>query len=109
MEYTETAVRRQIDDKHDARVILDVAGATESVEIFKSTNNTPIPKEEPMILFRGRDHLAIPMLEHYLHLCLADGCTDYQIEPLRSRIALFQQFALDYPDCMKQPGITLGR
>lgn len=109
MEYSETAVRRQIDDKHDARVILDVAGATESVEIFKSTNNTPIPEEEPMILFRGRDHLAIPMLEHYLQLCLADGCTDHQIEPLRLRIGLFLMFRDEYPERMKQPGITLGR
>lgn len=94
---------RIIDDKHVA-VLRDTG-----IQILKASNGTIVPDEEPMILFRGRDHLAIPMLEYYLELCCKDGCTDHQIDPLRARIGLFAMFRDAYPDRMKQPGITLGR
>jgi hypothetical protein len=76
--------------------------------IFKSTNGQPIPEGEPVILFRGRDRLALPMLRYYLQLCVADGCTPYQKESMETMIARFQKFA-DDSTTMKQPGITLGK
>jgi hypothetical protein len=59
---------RQIDMKHHV----------EGDRIIKTTNGQEIPENEPTILFRGRDHLALPMLTYYRQLCIDDGCTDMQ-------------------------------
>lgn len=68
-----------------------------------------IPPEEPTILFRGRDKLAVPMLVRYRQFCVADGCNEQQLEILDGMIEKFLQFAKDNPGTMKQPGITRGR
>ena len=73
----------QIDDKY----------SIEGERIIKTSNGIPIDLEtEPVILFRGRDRLALPMLEYYRELCIKDGCTDYQLEKIDSRIKLFKDF-----------------
>lgn len=68
-----------------------------------------IPDEEPTILFRGRDRLALPLLHKYKRLCLADGCTSHQMEVLDPMVTNFEHFAVHYSDRMKQPGSTRGR
>lgn len=68
----------------------------------------PIPDDEPLFLFRARDTLALPTLQRYMGLCLADGCTNLQIESLRGMIDRFAQFAAHNPGAMKQPGLTMG-
>jgi hypothetical protein len=80
----------------------------ENCEIVKTTNGTIIPRDEPTILFRGRDHLAVPMLRAYRELCVADGCNDYQLDSIDELIKRFAQFASERPDVMKQPGVTRG-
>jgi hypothetical protein len=40
---------------------------TDGSDIFKY-DQTPIPHDEPLILFRGRDRLVPQMLEYYLKL-----------------------------------------
>lgn len=89
---------RRIDEKHHI----------EGGKIIKTTNGTEVPESEPTILFRGRDHLALPMLEHYRELCVEDGCTDYQLESMDKMIAAFEKFAEENPKTMKQPGVTRG-
>jgi hypothetical protein len=90
-----------IDDKHHL----------EGETIVKTGNGVPIDLEkEPVILFRGRDKLALPMLEFYRELCIKDikdGCTDYQLATMDNRIRLFKEFA-DTSETMKQPGVTRG-
>lgn len=90
-------MKTRIDNKHHI----------ENNTIIKTTNGQPIPENEPTILFRGRDKLALPMLRYYRELCLADGCTDFQMQSMDSMIQEFQEFA-DSSDTMKQPGITKG-
>ena len=76
--------------------------------IIKTGNNAPIDLDtEPVILFRGRDSLALPMLYHYRSLCVADGCTDFQMESMDDMIRRFQEYANQSPT-MKQPGCTRG-
>lgn len=99
-------MKRRIDDKH--HIETRGAGKDEVIEIVKTTNNQPIPAEEPVILFRGRDRLALPMLEFYRGLCVNDGCTAYQLESMDKMIDSFRKFAAESPT-MKQPGITLGK
>lgn len=90
---------KQIDLKHH----IDEQG-----RIIKSTNGQPIPDDEPLMLFRGRDHLAIPMLLNYRLLCEHDGCNEFQLEQVDGLIRKFKQWAAENPDKMKQPGITRG-
>lgn len=108
-------VRRPIDLKHYVEVEIPNSAIHPNLhtvdvrlQIIKSTNGQAIPDEEPTILFRGRDYLAIPLLEHYLDLCIADGATDFQVDQVKSLIGTFKKFATDFPDRMKQPGITRG-
>ena len=93
----------RLDNKHNLE--LDAVGAPCIVK----TNNVPIDlSKEPVILFRGRDKLALPMLLHYRSLCVQDGCTDFQLESMDDMIRRFQEFANQSPT-MKQPGCTLGK
>lgn len=78
-----------------------------SGRIIKTSNGQAIPDDEPRILFRGRDRLALPMLRYYRQLCVSDGCNEYQLGNLDAMIAEFQEFA-DESTTMKQPGITKG-
>jgi len=48
------------------------------------------------------------MLEYYRQLCVLDGCTDFHLRGVDSRIEAFRQFAETSPT-MKQPGITRGK
>ena len=76
--------------------------------IVKTSNGVPVPEDEPLILFRGRDRLALPMLQAYRELCVEDGCTAYQLEGIDNRIAAFEAFQREQSARMKQPGCTLG-
>ncbi len=89
---------RQIDMKH----------SIDGDRIIKTSNGQEIPDHEPTILFRGRDHLALPMLTFYRQLCIDDGCTDYQMESMDEMIRRFKVFAEEHPEVMKQPGVTRG-
>ncbi len=88
---------------------LDNKHHLEGEKVVKTGNGVPIDLEaEPVILFRGRDKLALPMLRHYRELCIADGCTDYQMQSMDDMIRRFEEFA-QQSSTMKQPGCTLGK
>jgi len=81
----------------------------EGERVVKTGNGIPIDLDrEPVIIFRGRDRLALPMLKYYLQLCKEDGATQYQLDSVNNRIRLFEEFSHTSPT-MKQPGITLGK
>ena len=77
-------------------------------KICKVRTGEPIPDDEPLILFRARDRLALPTLEHYMKLAVADGCVTEHLEGIDNRIKAFEQFRTEHPERMKQPGITRG-
>ena len=93
------SIVRQIDLKHHI---------DENGEIIKTSNGQAIPHDEPTILFRGRDYLAVPMLIRYREMCIADGCNDFQLTQVTELIQRFADYAKDHPEVMKQPGITRG-
>lgn len=76
--------------------------------LFKSSNGQAIPSDEPTILFRGRDKLAVPMLQHYFQLCVDAGVTPYQLDSINEMIGRFIRFSQTSPT-MKMPGSTSGR
>jgi hypothetical protein len=90
---------QRIDDKHHI----------EGERIIKTGNGVPIDLDvEPVILFRGRDKLAVSMLMYYRQLCIEDGCNDFQLATMDNMIGKFVAFAKTSPT-MKQPGITRGK
>ena len=80
----------------------------ENCNIVKTSNGEVISRDEPTFIFRARDYLAVPLLIKYRDMCIADGCTQYQLEKLTGMIETFAKFATDHPEEMKQPGITRG-
>lgn len=76
-------------------------------QIVKTSTGEVVPESEPLMLLRGRDRQALPALHAYLHLCKLTGCTDYQLDSVRERIAAFEEYASD-DSRMKQPGSTRG-
>ena len=93
------SVVRQIDLKHHV---------DENGQIVKTGNGVVVPLDEPLILFRGRDYLAVPLLIHYYDMCKRDGCNDFQLGQVQRLIDKFANFARENPGVMKQPGITRG-
>lgn len=101
--------RIRIDEKHSIETYYNRTALEWESRIVKSTNNIPIPDDEPQILFRGRDKLAIKMLENYKLLCIEDGATAYQIETLDKMIIEFKEWQKENQNKLKQPGSTLGK
>lgn len=86
--------------------IIDSKHYIENDQIFKTQDDTPIPENEPLFLFRGRDKLALLVLRYYKDLCIMEECTKRQLELVDENIKRFEDFA-NTSDTMKQPGITL--
>lgn len=80
-----------------------------AMRIVKTSNNEILPDDEPLFLMRARDHLAIPTLKAYREKAVADGCNDWFLGLIDERIEIFEAFAREHPERMKQPGITKGR
>jgi hypothetical protein len=111
MRKTRTGTNFRIDEKHHLEIRLEPGEAEPKRPIpviVKSGNGEPIPLEEPRILFRGRDRLALPLLRVYRQMCADDGATDYQLNSMDVMIKEFEDFAATSPT-MKQPGSTRGK
>jgi hypothetical protein len=101
-------IARRIDLKHH----IDTAGRLMKSELAPDGGPTgegqEIPLEEPTILFRARDKLALPMLKHYRQLCIDAGCTDFQRQQMDTLVMRFTQWA-ETSSAMKMPGSTQGK
>lgn len=104
MRVTRTAHDKvRLDDKHHLEV-----NQQGSPIIVKTGNGIALPDDEPRILFRGRDKLAVKMLEYYRVLCIEEGCNDFQLASMDKMITEFSMFAAT-SETIKQPGITRGK
>lgn len=102
-------VQVRLDEKHHMELRINTNTRKFYIALVKTGNGQEIDlTNEPVIVFRGRDKLAVPMLEYYRNLCEADECTDYQFASLDKMIDAFSEFAENSPT-MKQPGITGGK
>lgn len=82
---------RQIDSKYKT-----------SGDITK-LDGTPIPPDEPLILFRAKDKLVPELLEHYLEQCRTAGSPPQQISTLQQRIDTIKQWQMANPEKVKVP------
>jgi len=92
-----------------ARIIDSKYHIDSQFRIVKTSNDQPIPDDEPVILFRARDRIALHLLRIYRVLCQIDGCTSYQLEMAQRIADKFAAFAIMNEGRMKQPGCTLGK
>ena len=89
--------------------VIDPKYHIENEQIIKTGNGEPLPDDEPLILFRARDRLALPMLRIYKILSQVDGCNKHQIDGVNGMINMFLDFSIKHPERMKQPGCTEGK
>jgi len=89
--------------------VIDPKYHIEGEKIINTSNGEEVPDDEPMILFRARDNLAVNMLKTYWQISIEAGCTDHHISGVAERISQFERFAYENPERMKQPGRTLGK
>jgi len=66
-------------------------------------DGTPIPEHEPLILFRGKDKLLLPLLEKYVELCRHAGSPEAQIVSLEQRINEIKDWQATHHDRLKVP------
>lgn len=67
------------------------------------TDGTPIPDDEPLILFRAKDKLLPQVLENYKKLCQDAGCQPRQVETLGPLIQQVKDWQAANPDKVKLP------
>lgn len=68
-----------------------------------------IPEDEPVMIFRARDHHALATLRRYDELCLMDGCTAEHLAGIGECFRLFNVFRNEHPERMKRPGDPAGK
>lgn len=66
-------------------------------------DGTPLPDDEPLMLFRGQDKLLPQLLEFYNELCTKAGSPPTQIEAIYQRIAAIKRWQAANPDRVKIP------
>jgi hypothetical protein len=81
----------------------------ENNQLIKTSNGQPIPDDEPVVILRARDHLALHILRIYREVSIVDGVNDWFLNEQDKTIADFEQFTKEHPERMKQPGITMGK
>ncbi len=74
----------------------------EDGKFINRVSGEAIPDDEPVIIFRARDWNALDVLEFYQRQCV-DG---HHVRAIQDRINEFQAFKDEFPDRMKEPGVT---
>ncbi len=66
-------------------------------------DGTPIPDDEPLVLFRAKDKLLPQVLENYKKLCQDAGCQPQQVETLSPLIQQVKDWQTANQDKVKLP------
>lgn len=74
----------------------------EAGKFVNRVSGEAIPDDEPVILFRARDHHALDVLLFYQGL----ASDPHHIAAIQDRINEFQAYQDEFPERMKEPGIT---
>jgi hypothetical protein len=66
-------------------------------------DGTPLPEDEPLILFRAQDKLLAQLLEHYKQLCQSAGSPENQVTLLQQLIDEVKAWQETHPERLKVP------
>lgn len=67
-------------------------------------DGTPVPEDEPLILFRAKDNQLVAMLDYYKKLCTDAGSLPKHMELLQKRIDEIKKWQAEHPERMNVPG-----
>lgn len=67
-------------------------------------DGTPVPEDEPLVLFRAKDNLLVPLLEHYKQMCINAGSYPKHVELLELRIQDIKKWQAQNPERLNVPG-----
>ena len=76
--------------------------------ILNTKTREPIPLDEPLFLFRARDHHALGTIEDYEGRCKQD-CGPEHMDGIDEQIRRFADFRRANPERMKEPGNSLRK
>ena len=93
---------RKLDQKYSIEVVTE-SETPSYVGITKTSTGVRIHPDEPVMLFRARDVLALPLLKQYRQLCVDEGCTEYLLKLVDENIAKFEAFKVQHAYEMKVP------
>ena len=85
---------------------IDGKFATDGTRVYNKISGVDVPEDEPLFLLRARDVHAIWGLWGYVRACHDGGAPLDHVAAVEHAIALFQEFRRNYPEKLKQPGIT---
>jgi hypothetical protein len=68
-------------------------------KIVNRATGEPIPDNEPIIIFRAKDVLAVPALQYYMYLCKDDN----HRQVIDGRIEDFLTWQAENPKSTKEP------
>lgn len=71
--------------------------------VITKIDGTPLPDDEPLILFRGQDKLLPELLKHYNQLCVQAGSPPTQTQAVEERIKAIEQWQAEHPERVKVP------
>ena len=66
-------------------------------------DGTPIPDDEPLVLFRAKDKLLPQLLGDYKKLCQHAGCPDQQVATITPLIQQVKDWQATHQDKVKLP------
>ncbi|MDP4038718.1 MAG: hypothetical protein Q8P54_02000 [bacterium] len=81
----------------------DIDGKYQTTGDIQKKDGTPIPMDEPLFLFRGKDKLLPRVLEQYKELSRNAGSPQQQLDLLDQRIAEVKKWQTENPDKVKIP------
>ena len=91
------------------RRINDMFHVDEQLRLVKTSNNEPVPDDEPVFIMRGRDCIALPVLAQYIILAGQTGTPPDRLEQLYEVMRGFLQYRATRPNTIKVPGCTHGQ
>jgi hypothetical protein len=74
-----------------------------------TTEHGDIPDDEPVIVFRARDRLTMPLLEYYQQLCQGAGSPQRHLELIGKTHDEFGRWQEAHPDQVRTPDSERSR
>lgn len=66
-------------------------------------DGTPIPDNEPLMLFRGQDRLLPDLIDQYAEMCASAGGLEENIQALKEKAESVREWQRNNPDSVKTP------
>lgn len=66
-------------------------------------DGTPVPEDEPLMLFRGKDRLLPDLIDQYAEMCANAGSPEEHVQTLKEKAESVREWQNNHPDSVKTP------